>query len=203
MNQALSECSIDVKPAPAQPEETSMDICDLGLAAFRSAKPEETAGLSAQVVEMASRVLHDAINGEEPEIDIDAMTDCVIRSLREMKITVIHPFHERLFSFLEAAMRFLADGYGYRKRDMPSYRADIGRIIWPYAARSRGPQGALDALAGAVLDYYDSHREISTGEATDFVFAQCPGILDRETLNTLLNEIFDFLCENGQISEAE
>jgi hypothetical protein len=147
-------------------------------------------------------VLHEAINEEEPEIDIDAITDWVIRSLREMKITVIHPFHERLFSFLEAAMRFLADGYGYRKRDMGSYRADIGRIIWPYAARSRGPEGALDALAGAVLDYYDSHREISTEEATDFVFAQCPGILDRETLNTLLNEIFDFLCENGQISEA-
>lgn len=203
MNQAQSGCSVTVTAAPGQPEELSVDLCALELAEFRSAMPEETAGLSAQVVEMAFRVLYEAIEEHEPEIDLDAMTDWIIRSLREMKIMVIHPFNERLFSFLDAAMRFLADGYGYRKQEIDSYRADIARIIWPYAARSRGPGGTVDALTDAVLDYYHSHREIGTEEAADFVAAQCTGLFDRETLNTLLNEIFDFLCEKGRISEAE
>ncbi len=203
MNQAPSGRSLTLELPLAQPEELSPDLCALELMEFRQAMPEETAGLSARVVEMAFRVLYEAIEEHEPEIDLDAMTDWIIRSLREIKIMVIHPFNERLFSFLDAAMRFLAEGHGYSKRGTDVWRADIARLIWPYVARARGPEGAVDSLVDAVLDYYESHDEISTAEAADWVLDRHPGLLDWDMLNMLLNEIFDFLCENGQISEYE
>lgn len=92
MNQAPSGRSRTLELLPAQPEEVSPDLCALELTEFRQAMPEETAGLSARVVEMAFRALYIAVEEQEPEIDIGGMADRIIDSLREMKITVIHPF---------------------------------------------------------------------------------------------------------------
>lgn len=202
MNQPQSRGGVNVEQAPAPPGELSFDLCALELESFRSAMPEETAGLSERVVEMAFRSLYEAIERRDPDIDIDGLTDGVVQALREMNVRVIYPFHERLFSFLNAAMRFLAEEYGYRKCEIGDSRADIARIIWPYTARSRGPEAAADALAAAVMDYYQTHCEIGTVEAADFVSGQCPGLLDWDTLHALMNEIFDFLCRSGRLCES-
>jgi hypothetical protein len=171
------------------------------LSEFRRTMPADVERFNADIEGKAFRKLYDWVVGCEPVIDIFDVAEEIIDSLQGKNIEVLETYRDHLIIMLDVMMRFLAGRHGYSKRGVEGCRAEIKRLVWPYVARARGDAGAVDALADVILEYYDTHNEISTAEATSFVWDASPYVLEWDEMNMLLNEVFDFLCENGDLTE--
>ncbi|MBN2080426.1 MAG: hypothetical protein JW838_15755 [Spirochaetes bacterium] len=169
------------------------------LARFRCSMPAEVARFSDVTVEWAFRRLYAALEAKEPVIGTGDIADEMVRSMRDDGVEAMPSLRDGFAALCEAIMAFLAESFGYRREGVESLRPEMARIFWPHVARLPGAAGAMAQLVDAVIEYYDGRSQISTAEAAEIILGKYPGIIDEETLNAALNEIFDMICGEGHM----
>ncbi|MBN2080430.1 MAG: hypothetical protein JW838_15775 [Spirochaetes bacterium] len=79
-------------------------------------------------------------------------------------------------------------------------REEVRRAVWPFVAKAPGGAARLDAVAGALMDYFCAPREYYSGVlAEEAVEERCPGAMSGDDAIDCIDLVYRLLGSRGRI----